>query len=65
MIAFAVLVIFFAFFYTALVFNPKETADNLKRSGAFIPGIRPGEQTANYIDGVMTRLTLVGSFIWL
>ena len=61
MIAFAVLVIFFAFFYTALVFNPKETADNLKRSGAFIPGIRPGEQTANYIDGVMTRLTLVGS----
>ncbi len=61
MIAFAILVIFFAFFYTALVFNPKETADNLKRSGAFIPGIRPGEQTANYIDGVMTRLTLVGS----
>ncbi|MBS0349671.1 MAG: preprotein translocase subunit SecY [Proteobacteria bacterium] len=60
-LAFAVLVIFFAFFYTALVFNPKETADNLKRSGAFIPGIRPGEQTANYIDGVMTRLTLVGS----
>lgn len=54
-------VVFFAFFYTALVFNPKETADNLKRSGAFIPGIRPGEQTAQYIDGVMTRLTLVGS----
>jgi preprotein translocase subunit SecY len=61
LITFAFLVIFFAFFYTALVFNPKETADNLKRSGAFIPGIRPGEQTANYIDGVMTRLTLVGS----
>jgi preprotein translocase subunit SecY len=61
MLAFAVLVISFAFFYTALVFNPKETADNLKRSGAFIPGIRPGENTANYIDGVMTRLTLVGS----
>lgn len=55
------LIIFFAFFYTALTFNPRETADNLKRSGAFIPGIRPGEQTANYIDGVMTRLTLSGS----
>lgn len=61
MIAYAILVIFFAFFYTALVFNPKETADNLKRSGAFIPGIRPGEQTALYIDKVMTKLTLVGS----
>lgn len=58
---FAITVIFFSFFYTALVFNPKETAENLKRSGAFIPGIRPGEQTANYIDKVMTRLTLVGS----
>jgi len=58
---FATMVIFFAFFYTALVFNPRETADNLKRSGAFIPGIRPGEQTGNYIDGVMTKLTLVGS----
>ena len=53
-------IIFFCFFYTALVFNPKETADNLKRSGAFIPGIRPGDQTARYIDGVMTRLTLIG-----
>lgn len=61
MIVFAVAVIFFSFFYTALVFNPKETADNLKQQGAFIPGIRPGEQTAQYIDGVMTRLTLVGS----
>lgn len=61
MIVFAIAVIFFSFFYTALVFNPKETADNLKQQGAFIPGIRPGEQTANYIDGVMTRLTLVGS----
>ncbi|OGT65833.1 MAG: preprotein translocase subunit SecY [Gammaproteobacteria bacterium RIFCSPHIGHO2_12_FULL_45_9] len=58
---FTVAVIFFSFFYTALVFNPKETADNLKRSGAFIAGIRPGEQTAHYIDKVMTRLTLVGS----
>jgi len=61
-ILFAFAVIFFCFFYTALVFNPKETADNLKRSGAFIPGIRPGEQTAQYIDKVMTRLTLVGAF---
>ena len=60
-VVFAVAVIFFGFFYTTLVFNPKETADNLKRSGAFIPGIRPGEQTANYIGKVMTRLTLVGS----
>ncbi len=58
---FAFAVVFFTFFYTALVFNPKETADNLKKSGAFIPGIRPGEQTAKYIDKVMTRLTLVGS----
>ena len=61
MIVFAVAVIFFAFFYTALVFNPKETAENLKNQGAFVPGIRPGEQTANYIDTIMTRLTLVGS----
>lgn len=60
-VIFAVTVIFFSFFYTALVFNPKETADNLKKSGAFITGIRPGEQTAHYIDKVMTRLTLVGS----
>ena len=58
---YAALIIFFAFFYTALTMNPKETADNLKKSGAFIPGIRPGEQTANYIDTVMTRLTLIGS----
>ncbi len=54
-------IVFFCFFYTALVFNPKETAENLKKSGAFIPGIRPGDQTASYIDGVMTRLTLVGA----
>lgn len=57
---FAGLIIFFCFFYTALMNNPKEMADNLKRGGAFLPGIRPGEQTAKYIDGVMTRLTLVG-----
>jgi preprotein translocase subunit SecY len=55
------LIIFFCFFYTAMVFNSKETADNLKRSGAFIPGIRPGRQTAEYIDSVLTRLTMVGS----
>ena len=60
-ILYAAAIVFFAFFYTALVFNSKETADNLKRSGAFIPGIRPGEQTGRYIDGVMSRLTLVGS----
>ena len=58
---FAVAIIFFSFFYTALVFNPKDTAENLKKSGAFIPGIRPGEQTAQYIDTVMTRLTFVGA----
>ena len=54
-------IIFFCFFYTALVFDPKETADNLRKSGAFIPGRRPGEQTARYIDGVMTRLTVFGA----
>jgi len=60
-IVFAVLVITFAFFYTAIVFNSQETADNLKRSGALIPGIRPGRSTADYIDNVMTRLTGVGA----
>ncbi len=60
-ILYALAIIFFCFFYTALVFNPKDTADNLKKSGAFIPGIRPGEQTARYIDGVMTRLTVWGA----
>lgn len=58
---YAVAIIFFCFFYTALVFNPRETADNLKKSGAFVPGVRPGEQTARYIDKIMTRLTLVGA----
>jgi preprotein translocase subunit SecY len=58
---YAAAIVFFAIFYTALVFNSKDTADNLKRSGAFVPGIRPGEQTARYIDGVMSRLTLAGS----
>ena len=57
----AIAILFFAFFYTALVFNPKDTADNLKKSGAYIPGIRPGDQTMRYVDTVMTRLTLVGA----
>jgi preprotein translocase subunit SecY len=59
---YAVMIIFFCFFYTALVFNSRDTADNLKRSGAFVPGIRPGTQTAEYIDKVLTRLTLWGAF---
>jgi preprotein translocase subunit SecY len=58
---YAGLIVFFCFFYTALVFNSRETADNLKRSGAFIPGIRPGQQTAEYIDAVLTRLTFWGA----
>lgn len=58
---YAAAIIFFCFFYTALVFNSKETADNLKKSGAFVPGIRPGEQTARYIDKILTRLTLIGA----
>jgi preprotein translocase subunit SecY len=61
MMLFTFLIVFFCFFYTAIVFNPKDTADNLKRSGAFIPGIRPGQNTAKYIDGVMSRLTLIGA----
>ena len=58
---YAAMIVFFCFFYTALVFNSRETADNLKKSGAFIPGIRPGEQTAKYIDRILSRLTLVGA----
>lgn len=61
-IFYALAIVFFCFFYTALVFNSKETADNLKKSGAFLPGIRPGTQTSIYIDKVMTRLTLIGAF---
>ncbi len=61
LILFAVLIIFFAFFYTAIVFNPEETADNLKRNGGFIPGIRPGKNTADYFDYVLSRLTVVGA----
>ena len=59
-ILFSALIIFFSFFYTALMYNPREVADNLKKGGAFLPGIRPGEQTARYIDSVTTRLTLIG-----
>ena len=55
------LIVFFAFFYTAIVFNPTETADNLKKHGGFIPGIRPGERTAEYIDYVLSRITVVGA----
>jgi len=54
-------IVFFCFFYTALVFNSRETADNLKKSGAFIPGIRPGDNTAKYIDKILLRLTLAGA----
>ena len=61
LLIYAVLIVFFCFFYTALVFNARDTADNLKKSNAFIPGIRPGQQTAEYIDKVMTRLTLWGA----
>ena len=58
---YAAAIVFFCFFYTALVFNSRETADNLKKSGAFIPGIRPGDQTAKYIDKILVRLTLAGA----
>ena len=58
---FASAIIFFCFFYTALQYNPKETAENLKKSGAFIPGYRPGDQTAKYIEKITLRLTLIGS----
>jgi preprotein translocase subunit SecY len=61
MLAYAALIIFFAFFYTAIVFNPQETADNLKKHGGFIPGIRPGERTADFIDYVLTRITVIGA----
>ncbi|GAB4123830.1 MAG: preprotein translocase subunit SecY [Rhodothalassiaceae bacterium] len=60
-VLYAALIIFFAFFYTAIVFNPDETADNLKKHGGFVPGIRPGKKTAEYLDYVLTRLTVIGS----
>src|SRR5918998_5200269 len=58
---YAAAIVFFCFFYTALVFNSRETAENLKKSGAFVPGIRPGQQTGEYIDKVLTRLTVWGA----
>nr|WP_236075264.1 preprotein translocase subunit SecY [Mariprofundus sp. EBB-1] len=61
MLIFTALVVFFCFFYTAIVFNPKDTADNLKKNGGFIPGIRPGKKTADYVDNVLTRITVVGA----
>jgi preprotein translocase subunit SecY len=61
MALYVALIVFFAFFYTAIVFNPTETADNLKKYGGFIPGIRPGKNTAEYLDYVLTRLTVVGA----
>ena len=61
LVLYIALIVFFAFFYTAIVFNPTETADNLKKHGGFIPGIRPGERTAEYIDYVLSRITVVGA----
>ncbi|MCP4327333.1 MAG: preprotein translocase subunit SecY [Alphaproteobacteria bacterium] len=61
LVVFSALIIFFCFFYTAIVFNPEETADNLKKYGGFVPGIRPGKNTAEYLDYVLTRLTFVGA----
>jgi len=61
MVLFTALIVFFCFFYTAIVFNPKDTADNLKKNGGFIPGIRPGQKTADYVDSVLTRITVVGA----
>lgn len=58
---YATAIVFFCFFYTALQYNPKETADNLKKSGAFVPGIRPGDQTSRYLERILTRLTLAGA----
>ncbi len=61
MMLYAAGIIFFAFFYTAVVFNPEETAENLKRAGGFIPGIRPGKNTETYLDYVLTRITVIGA----
>jgi preprotein translocase subunit SecY len=61
-ILYAIFIIFFTYFYTAIIFNPMDIADNLKKSGGFIPGIRPGKKTAEYLDQVLTRITLPGSF---
>ena len=61
MVLYAARIIFFCFFYTAVVFNPEETSDNLKSDGGFIPGIRPGKNTADYLDYVLTRITVIGA----
>mgnify|MGYP001478908607 FL=1 len=61
MVAYAALIIFFSFFYTSVVFNPEDTADNLRKYGGFLPGIRPGKKTAEYLDYVLTRLTVIGA----
>jgi len=61
LILYVALIVFFAFFYTATVFNPADTADNLKKHGGFIPGVRPGERTAQYIDYILTRITVLGA----
>ncbi|HAO40010.1 MAG TPA: preprotein translocase subunit SecY, partial [Afipia sp.] len=61
LVLYLAMIVFFAFFYTAIVFNPTETADNLKKHGGFIPGIRPGERTAEYIDYVLSRITVIGA----
>jgi preprotein translocase subunit SecY len=61
LLLYGLMIIFFAFFYTSIIFNPEETADNLKKYGGFIPGIRPGKKTADYIDFVLTRITVIGS----
>jgi preprotein translocase subunit SecY len=61
MLLYGAMIVFFAFFYTAVVFNPKDTADQLKKHGGFIPGIRPGQRTAEYIDYVLTRITAIGA----
>ncbi|MEK9970583.1 MAG: preprotein translocase subunit SecY, partial [Ferrovibrio sp.] len=61
MVTYVALIVFFCFFYTSVVFNPNETADNLKKYGGFVPGIRPGQRTAEYFDYVLTRLTVVGA----
>jgi preprotein translocase subunit SecY len=61
LVLYVLLIVFFAFFYTAIVFNPQETADNLKKYGGFVPGIRPGKNTADYLDYVLTRLTVLGA----
>ena len=61
LVLYAALIVFFCFFYTSIMFNPKETAENLKKSGGFILGVRPGDQTADYIDRILTRITVIGA----